>query len=167
MITSWTSGTAFYTKVLLSGYNMRMTPFQKTSMLFRDSSNSSVVHNASDGSDPGTPATPLAKPLVLSRPYQVHPAPVVWVLVEEPVAVGHVAGEDVVYVEAVHDTGTVIHQIHHLTSKLYPLIQAHVEWPRFLVTNRNGELFSIAFSQAQVLYYFYNNIKFNFVPCSI
>lgn len=93
----------------------------------------SVVQDAFDGSDPGAPAAPLAEPLVLSGPDQVHPAPVVRVLVEEPVAFGDVAGEDVVHVEAVHDAGTVVHQVHHLTSELETLVQAHVERPGLLL----------------------------------
>lgn len=92
-----------------------------------------VVHDAPDGADPGAPATPLAEPLVLSGPNQVHLSPVVRVLVEEPVAIGYVAGEDVARVEAVHDAGAVIHQVHHLASKFNPLIQAHAEWPRLLI----------------------------------
>lgn len=102
----------------------------------------SIVHDAFDGSDSGTPATPLTEPLILSRPYQVHLAPVVWVLVEEPVAIFHVAGEDVINVEAIHDTGTVIHKVHHLTPKLDPLIQAHVEHPRVLVLNQRWSSFT-------------------------
>ena len=87
----------------------------------------SVIHNASDGADPCVPAAPLTEPLVLSRPYQVHPAPVVWLLIEEPVAICHIAGEDVIGVEEVHDIGAIIHQFHDLTSKLNTLIQPHVE----------------------------------------
>lgn len=102
----------------------------------------SIVHDAFDGSDSGIPATPLTEPLILSRPYQVHPAPVVGVLIEEPVAIFHVAGEDVINVEAIHDTGTVIHKVHHLTPKLDPLIQAHVERPRLLVLNQRWALFT-------------------------
>lgn len=60
-------------------------------------------------------------------------------LIEEPIAVGHIAGENVIYVEAVHDAGTVVHQVHHLTSKLDPLIQAHIEQPRLLVLHERGE----------------------------
>lgn len=86
-----------------------------------------VVHDVSDGAHPGASATSFAEPLVLARPYQVHPAPVVWVLIEEPVAICNVAGEDVIHVEAVHDAGTVIHQIHSLSSELYPLVQMNVE----------------------------------------
>lgn len=88
---------------------------------------SSIVQDASDGADSGAPTAPLTESLVLSGPDQVHPAPVVWVLVEEPVALFDIAGEDVAYVEAIHDAGTVIYQVHHLSAKLNPLIQAHVE----------------------------------------
>ena len=103
--------------------------------------NRSVVQDAFDGADPGAPAAPLAEPLVLSGPDQVHPAPVVRVLVEEPVALGDVAGEDVVDVEAVHDAGTVVHQVHHLTAELEALVQAHVERAGLLlVTGERSQL---------------------------
>lgn len=85
----------------------------------------SIVQDAPDGADPRTPTAPLAESLVFPGPDQVHPAAVVRMLVEEPVAVGDVAGEDVVDVEALHDTGAVIGQVHHLASKLDPLVQAH------------------------------------------
>ena len=97
----------------------------------------SEVHDASDGADPGVPAPPLAEPLVLPGPDQVHPASVVRVLVEEPVAVGDVAGEDAVNVESVRDAGAVVHQVHHLPSELESLVQAQVERAGLLVRDGN------------------------------
>lgn len=77
-----------------------------------------MVYDASDGADPVVPATQFAKSLVLSRPDQVHPALVVWLLIEEPIAIPNIAGEDIIHMEAIHDAATVVHQIHHLTFKL-------------------------------------------------
>lgn len=91
--------------------------------------------DASDGADPGAPAAPLAEPRVIPGPDQVHPAPVVRLLVEEPVAVGDVAGEDAVDVEAVHDAGAVVLQVHHLTPELDALVQAHAERTGLLLSN--------------------------------
>lgn len=99
----------------------------------------SVVHDTPDGADPGGPAAPLTEPLVLPRPDQVHPAAVVRVLVEDPVAVGDVAGKDVVNVEAVHDAGAVIGQVHHLASELDSLVQAHAKGAGTLVWNKRRE----------------------------
>lgn len=105
---------------------------------FLKPSPSLIIHDASDGANPGIPAAPLTEPLVLSWLYQVHPSPVVWVLIEEPVALSHIAGEDVVYVEALHNAGTVVPQVHHLTSELDPFIQAHAEQPRLMVLHGRG-----------------------------
>ena len=44
-------------------------------------------------------------------------------LVEKPVAFLHLAGEDVIGVEAVHDTWAVLHEIHHLATKLSSLVE--------------------------------------------
>lgn len=75
-----------------------------------------------------------------------------WVLVEEPVAIGHVAGKDVVDVEAVNDAGAVLHQVHHLAPELDSLIQAHVERARLLVWNGREESINQSIHQSLRLY---------------
>lgn len=76
----------------------------------------------SDGSHPGTETSPLIKPPVFTRAHQVLASPVMGMLVEDPVAVHHVAGVDVAKVEAFVQGGAVISQLHHLTSELWALI---------------------------------------------
>ena len=92
-----------------------------------------IIHNPFDGSHYGSSATPLAESYVLAGPDQVHPPLVVWVLVEDPVTVSHVAGKDSVCVEAVHEAGAVFLEVHFLTAKLQPLVQTQVEGARFLL----------------------------------
>lgn len=53
--------------------------------------------------------------------------PVVGLLVHEPVAIHHVAGVEVGDVETVHEVGTVVRQLSHLTSHVKMLIQPHPE----------------------------------------
>lgn len=64
-------------------------------------------------------------------------------LKKEPVAVSHVAGEDVVHVKAIHKAGTVVHQVHHLTTKLDPFVETHVEQTRIFVLREKQEWGSI------------------------
>lgn len=60
-------------------------------------------------------------------------------LKKEPVAVSHVAGEDVVHVKAIHKAGTVVHEVHHLTTKLDPFVETHVEQSGILVLREKQE----------------------------
>lgn len=60
-------------------------------------------------------------------------------LKKEPVAVSHVAGEDVVHVKAIHEAGTVVHEVHHLTTKLDPFVETHVEQTGILVLREKQE----------------------------
>lgn len=84
---------------------------------------SAFSHNdASYGSNPGTHASPLMKPPVFTRMYQVLPSPVVRMLVEDPVAIHYVAGVDVIEMEAFIQGGAVICQLHHLSSKFWALV---------------------------------------------
>ncbi len=62
---------------------------------------------------------------VLSRSEVGHPASVVGLLIEEPVAVHHMAGLAVRHTETIHDVFTVIHQFIHLSSEVVPLVDPH------------------------------------------
>merc|ERR1719153_295504 len=62
---------------------------------------------------------------VLAGPQVHHPAPVVGLLVHQPVAVRHVTGHTVGHAETVHDVVAVIHQLAHLASEVLPLIDSH------------------------------------------
>lgn len=76
----------------------------------------------SDGSHPGIQASPLIKPPVFTGAHQVLASPVMGVLIEDPVAVHHVAGVDVAEMEAFGQGGAVVSQLHRLASKLWALI---------------------------------------------
>ncbi len=67
----------------------------------------------------------IAEALVLSRPEVRHPAFVVGLLIEEPVAVHHMTGLAVRHAVTVHDTVTVIHHLVHLTHEVLPLVYPH------------------------------------------
>lgn len=85
------------------------------------------IHEAPDGADPGAVASPVAVAPVLPRPQVVVTPPVVGVLVQQPVAVRHAAGVEVVHAETVHEVGAVVRQLHHLTAHVEMLKQPHPE----------------------------------------
>lgn len=60
-------------------------------------------------------------------------------LKKEPIAVSHVAGEDVVHVKVIHKAGAVVHEVHHLTTKLDPFVETHVEQTGILVLRGKQE----------------------------
>lgn len=64
---------------------------------------------------------------VLAGPQVNHPASVVGLLVHQPVALHHVAGQAVGHAETVHDVVAVLHQLGRLTRKVLPLIDLHPE----------------------------------------
>lgn len=74
--------------------------------------------NPPEGSNNGAGGTPVAVPPVLSRPEEVLSASVVGVLVKDPVAVHNITRVDVAVVETVRHTGTVIHELHHVTAEV-------------------------------------------------
>ena len=63
-------------------------------------------------------ASPVAVPPVLAGAQEVLASPVVGVLVEHPVALHHVEGGDVAGVEALHQVGAVLRQLHVLTQEV-------------------------------------------------
>lgn len=63
-------------------------------------------------------AAPVTMLVVLARAQEVLMAPVVWVLVEDPVALHNIAGGNVSPVEAVLQVGAVVAQLHHLSPKV-------------------------------------------------
>ena len=85
------------------------------------------IHETPDGADPGAHGVPLAEAPVLAGPQVVVAPPVVGVLVQQPVAIHHVAGVEVGEAEAVHEVGAVLHQLHHLTPHVEVLEQPHPE----------------------------------------
>lgn len=97
--------------------------------------------DTSDGSHPRTHASPLIKPPVFAGAHQVLASPVMGMLVKDPVTVAHVAGVDVVEMEAFVQGGAVISQLHHLACELWALVDHH--FVRALVLQkRQGVLFA-------------------------
>lgn len=99
----------------------------------------SLVRDESDGAHPGVNAAPLTEPLVLPWPYEVHPAPVICMLKKEPIAVSHVTGEDVVHVKVIHKAGAVVQEVRHLTTRLDPFVETHVEQTEIVVLHEKQE----------------------------
>lgn len=60
-------------------------------------------------------------------------------LIEDPVAVFHIAGVDVVGMEAFVQGGTVISQLHHLASELRALVDHH-SVRALVLQKRRGDL---------------------------
>lgn len=85
--------------------------------------NSAEVCDSLDGADPGADAPPVAVSAVLSGPQVVHPAFVVGLVIQEPVAVHHAAGVKVSHAELVLDVGTVVHQLVHLAGHVETLVE--------------------------------------------
>lgn len=50
-----------------------------------------LVCDALNGAHPCSVSAPLTEPLVLPRLDQIHPSTIVWMLIEEPVAISHIA----------------------------------------------------------------------------
>lgn len=87
----------------------------------------SVFLNASDGAHSGSNSSPLTESWVFSWHQQVHPALVVGMLIKNPIAFLHPAGEDVIGFEAVHDAWAAVCEIHRLTTKLKSFIDGQFE----------------------------------------
>lgn len=61
---------------------------------------------------------------VFPRLQQVLPPPVAGHLVEDPAALQHAAGVDLLEVQAVLERGAVLRDLHHLASAVLPLVQS-------------------------------------------
>lgn len=85
------------------------------------------IPDASDGAQPGTHATPVAVPPVLAGSQIKVSAHVVRLLVHEPLTVHHVAGLEIRHVEAVHEVGAIIHELHHSATHVRTFIEPHPE----------------------------------------
>lgn len=97
---------------------------------------SAEVCDSLDGADPGADAPPVAVPAVLSGPQVVHPALVVGLVVQEPVAVHHAAGVEVSHAELVLDVGAVVHQLVHLAGHVEALVEPQPVGAVMLVPHR-------------------------------
>lgn len=81
--------------------------------------------HASEGPHHGVEAPPVHAAAVLAGTQEELAPPVVGVLVEHPVALDHVGGEDVTVTEAVEDVGAVVHELHHVTSQVGTVVDPH------------------------------------------
>lgn len=77
------------------------------------------------GSHHSVVATPVPAGAVLSRPQEVLAPPVVWMLIEHPVALRHMAGADVMAVKALVHAGAVVSQVRAVTHHVRPVVQPH------------------------------------------
>lgn len=98
--------------------------FQQKNALKR-SGTSVQVSDPSEGADPRADASPVAVPPVLSGPQVVRLALVVGLVVQQPLAVHHVAGVEVGHAEAVLDVWAVVHQLVHLAGHVGALVEPH------------------------------------------
>lgn len=77
-----------------------------------------------EGAHNGAGGAPVAVPPVLPGPQEVLPASVVGVLIEDPIAVHDITGVHVAVMETVRHTGTVIHELHHVTAEVRLLVDS-------------------------------------------
>lgn len=85
------------------------------------------IHETSDWAHPGVCATPITEAPVLARPQVVVTAPVMGLLVHQPVAIYHAAGVEIWHTETVHKIGTVVCQLRHCASHVEMFIQPQLE----------------------------------------
>lgn len=72
------------------------------------------ISDSSEGADLWADTTPVTVPPVLSGPQVVQSPLVVGLIVQQPVAIHHIAGVEVGHIEAVRDVWTVVHQLMHM-----------------------------------------------------
>lgn len=86
------------------------------------------IHDALEGVELQHVAPPqLSEVPVLPWPQVQHPASVVGLLVQHPVAVHHIAGLEVRHAVTIHHVVAVLRQLVHLASKVLPLVDPHAE----------------------------------------
>jgi len=102
--------------------------------IFLDQSNLRGLHDTSDGSNPHVHGAHSHVPHapVLPGPQVEHPAPEEGLLEHQPVAVHHVSRLAVGHAVALLDGVAVLHQLFHLTSEVFPLVDPHPKWTSVL-----------------------------------
>ena len=83
------------------------------------------VSDSPERADPRTSAAPVAVPAVLAGSQVVGPPPVVGLVVQQPVAVNHIARVNVRHTETVLDVGAVIAHLQHLAAHVWTFIQSY------------------------------------------
>lgn len=125
------------------------------------------LRDAAHRANAGAHAAPVGGVVVGAGPQDVLASTVVRVLVEDPVALHHVAGGDTTHLELVLEIGAVLTQFHHLASKVAPLKELQAEGAIVLLSV--WRFFKIFFSfQANclnMLYLFSSVITFHLCIC--
>ena len=101
------------------------------------------VCDSSEGTDPRADASPVAVSPVLPGTQVVHPALVVGLIVQQPVAVHHVAGVEVGHAEVVLDVGAVVHQLVHLAGHVEAFVEPHPVGTSVLTQDRKTLLIDV------------------------
>ncbi len=115
---------------------------------FKRSPTSVEVCDSSEGTNSRADASPVAVSPVLSGPQVVHSALVVWLVVQQPVAIHHITGVEVRHAEVVLDIWAVVHQLVHLAGHVGAFVKPHLEGA------------SVLAEDGRVCYYVqYNNIS--------
>lgn len=83
------------------------------------------VGDSPEGTNPWTGAAPVTVSAVLSGPQVVGSSPVVGLVIQQPVAIDHVAGVNVGHAEAVLDVGAVVADLLHLAGHVWALVQPY------------------------------------------
>lgn len=78
-----------------------------------------------EGAHHGVVAAPIAASPVLAGAEEVLTTPVVGVLIEHPVTFHDIGGEDVTVAETLVHIGAVVHELHHVTRHLRPVVDPH------------------------------------------
>lgn len=80
------------------------------------------VGDSSEGTNPWTGTAPVTVSAVLSGPQVVGSSPVVGLVIQQPVAIDHVAGVNVGHAEAILDIGAIVADLLHLAGHVWALV---------------------------------------------
>lgn len=86
---------------------------------------SQATPHSPEGAHHGVVAAPIAASPVLAGAEEVLTTPVVGVLIEHPVTFHDIGGEDVTVAETLVHIGAVVHELHHVTRHLRPVVDSH------------------------------------------
>lgn len=111
-----------------------------------------IIGDSSEGAHNGTGSTPVSVSPVFPGFQEVLPPSVVWIFIEDPVAIHHITGVHMPMVETVRHTGAVIHEFHHVTSVVSLLIDPQSVWSPVLLTSRCKGTFQYSGIKETVLY---------------
>lgn len=83
-------------------------------------------------------ATPVTAGPVLAGAQEILTSPVVGVLIEHPVALHDIGGEDVTMAETLIHVGAVVHEFHHVARHLRPVVNSHFVGSSVLLAEDKG-----------------------------